>query len=77
MADQPPSTDANDTGVQPGVRPPGMPCWVKVLLIIAIILVLAFVIAFFAGVQHGPGLHGAPTGSGAHTSSMEPGAEQG
>ena len=54
-----------------------MPRWVKVLLIIAIILVLAIVVAFFAGVQHGPGLHGAPAGSGGHTSSMEAGAEQG
>jgi hypothetical protein len=77
MADRPPSTDANDTGVRPGVRPPGMPRWVKVLLIVAIILVLAFVVSFFAGVQHGPGLHGAPAGPGAHTSSMEAGTEEG
>ena len=67
--------DANNPGVQPRVRPPGMPRWVKVLLIIAIILVLAFVAAFFAGVQHGPGLHAA-TGSGVRTSHMQPGAEQ-
>jgi hypothetical protein len=75
MADQPPSTDANDTRTHPGVQPHGMPRWVKVLLIIAILLVLAFVVAFFAGIQHGPGLHGAPSGPGAYTSSMAPGAE--
>lgn len=74
MADPPPSTDAKDR-VRPGVRTPSMPRWVKVFLIIAIIMVLALVVAFFAGIQHGPGLHAAPA-RGAPTFSMELGAER-
>jgi hypothetical protein len=37
---------------------PGMPRWVKVLLVIAIAIAVGFVVSRLAGVEHGPGLHG-------------------
>jgi hypothetical protein len=48
-----------------------MPLWVKVSLLIVILLVLAFVVTRLLGVQHGPGLHGPPQGSGDYMPSIE------
>lgn len=42
----------------PGSERYRMPKWVKVSLIVFAVLVLGFVISMFAGVHHGPGLHG-------------------
>ena len=57
----PSTTDGTDEpkAPQPG---PGMPRWVRTMLIIGITLVLALVITRLAGVQHGPSLHRPPGG---------------
>jgi hypothetical protein len=69
MADPTPYSEAEDDTAR---RPsgPGMPRWVKISLVIAILLILAFVVTRLLGVQHGPGLHGPPQGSGDHTASV-------
>jgi hypothetical protein len=46
-------------------RPPRMPRWVKVLLVIAILLIAGFLITRLVGVEHGPGLHNGQQGSAA------------
>jgi hypothetical protein len=63
MADPTPYPETEDDAARRPPRP-GMPLWVKISLVIAILVVLAFVVTRLLGVQHGPGLHGPPQGSG-------------
>jgi hypothetical protein len=42
---------------EPTARPPGMPRWVKALLVLAALLLLALVVGALLGVEHGPGMH--------------------
>lgn len=51
--------DAGEVSHDPA-SDPGMPRWVKILLIVSLALVLVFVVAKLtgAGGEHGPGRHG-------------------
>lgn len=59
---------ATDDNPKPDDMPPGMPSWVKYLLVALLAVVLLAVLAMFVlGGDHGPGRHGggmhsAPTG---------------
>jgi len=48
-----------DSGQSDGERPPRMPRWVKISLIVVAILVLLFLVLKLTGIggQHGPGRH--------------------
>jgi len=55
MADPPSNSDrrANDHTV-----PPGMPRWVKVMVIVALVVIVALIVIMaLSGGEHGPGLH--------------------
>lgn len=62
MADPSRDPDADDAlGIESEGEPaPRPPRWVVILGIIALILILAVAAQFVLGIQHGPGLHGAP-----------------
>jgi hypothetical protein len=59
------STQENDKSAPVSAPYPGMPRWVKLLLIIALILAVLLVIALATGLggPHGPGRHFPSTGS--------------
>ena len=43
--------------------PPGVPRWLKVSAVIIVVLILVAIgVSFIAGMEHGPGLHGAAGG---------------
>lgn len=49
---------ADRTGITSGTT--GMPVWLKVVGMVVLIGVVVVVVIFAGGVNHGPGLHGAP-----------------
>jgi hypothetical protein len=50
---------APDEGTPNSVAPPGMPGWVKGLLIgLAILVAVVILVMVLSGGQHGPGMHG-------------------
>ncbi|KNH22906.1 hypothetical protein ACS78_10980 [Priestia megaterium] len=64
----------NDNSVRsPDERPPGLPRWVKVSLIIVIALILLFVIMNITGIggKHGPMRHFNHTLSTEHTGAQQ------
>ena len=72
VAELPPYPEpGDDTGVRPTPGQSGMPRWVKLFIVVAIVLVLALLVSRLLGVQHGPGLHSPPGGSGGRTAPQE------
>jgi hypothetical protein len=72
MAEPPPYPEpGDDTGVAPTPGQTGMPRWVKVFIVVAIVLVLALLVSRLLGVEHGPGLHSPPGGTGGQTAPQE------
>jgi hypothetical protein len=62
MADRPPNLDIGEDsgGVPDRPSPPGVPRWLKVSGIVIILLILVAIgISLLAGLEHGPGRHGA------------------
>jgi hypothetical protein len=77
MAEPPPYPEpGDDTGAQSTHGSASMPRWVKVFIIVAVVLALGFLVSRLLGVQHGPGLHSPPGGSGGQTAPNEPGVEE-
>lgn len=62
MADLRRDLDTDDATVDASgpASAPRTPRWVIVLGILALILILLVAAQFILGIQHGPGLHGAP-----------------
>ena len=60
QAQEPEPTRTHDAGAE---KPPGVPGWVKISVIVVAILVLVLVVAMVVGGNHGPGRHmSAPVG---------------
>lgn len=61
MPDSDPFEDApDDTAAQPNPpSPPGAPPWVKVTGIVVLVAVVVLIVFKLAGIEHGPGRHGA------------------
>ncbi len=62
----------SDSGKEPAARrevgpSPGMPRWVKILLVVGLVVALAFLISSLVGVEHGPGRHVPSEGGESHS----------
>ena len=69
MPDSDPFEDApDDTAGQPNPpSPPAAPRWVKVTGIVVLVAVVVLIVLKLAGIEHGPGRHGASGGAADQT----------